>query len=639
MNRTNERLIASIALFGELYDSKKDLQFVIAELLRTSIIHKAKWSFNLTEAGQIFGEVFGFSIPDAVVRSVLKNRLIKDGTLVPGNDGTFLYRGDKSNAANAVNKEFAELIERHERIFQELREYVEKKLSKLLSAEECLDLRDSFNQYLLNSSSTVEYAEFISSFIIVHESNDSFIESLNSVREGTILYEGICYSSDINSLGTWKTPLTVFLETEILFHALGCNGILFEQMFADFHDLVKEINSKSSKTGGRIDLRYFLETRHEIDGFFFIAERIIEGKAELIPSKTAMTWIVNGCSKPSDVLAKKASFYENLSIMGIHEEAQIDYYKNPGLNIEDAGVIDSLSHAAVERGEDFDEAECSRTLKLFTKINVLRKGISNMGFERAGYILISGKRSTLNLAHSNFVKVDEGDVPFASDAYYITARLWFKMNKGLAARTKLPKTFDIVARAQVVISSLLNSAVSNSYNELTKKFKAGKLSAAAAEYRLGDLRSHASKPEDIRADEVDAALAFLNDSSLESHLREKAMLIQQAEEGKVAREELQRVTAGLLRGKKKPLKRSTKLIYTLGVGLFWLIVLAIPVSVWCFINTLRAKEDTNLAVVGTFATIILGVLALIGFRKRVASLKMRFRKQLQRRYLSRIPNA
>ena len=81
-----------------------------------------------------------------------------------------------------------------------------------------------------------------------------------------------------------------------MFNSLGYNGLLFKQIFDDFYNLVREINtSGKTKSGDKlVNLYYLEETRDEVNYFFQTAENILKGTTHLDTSKTAMKTIVEG---------------------------------------------------------------------------------------------------------------------------------------------------------------------------------------------------------------------------------------------------------------------------------------------------------------------------------------------------------
>ena len=92
-----------------------------------------------------------------------------------------------------------------------------------------------------------------------------------------------------------------------------------------------------------IVLRYFADTKNEIDEFFLTAEGIVEGKTKQWLDKPAMTAIINGCSTASDVMVKKSDFYSNMKTRyGIVEDPNDNYYDDTlfSSNIESYEYID-----------------------------------------------------------------------------------------------------------------------------------------------------------------------------------------------------------------------------------------------------------------------------------------------------------
>ena len=91
---------------------------------------------------------------------------------------------------------------------------------------------------------------------------------------------------------------------EVLFDIYGYNGEVFQQLSIDLINLIRDANVKTKK----IHLRYFEETKRDIDLFFARAEEIVKGKM-LLKDNVAMKAITNGCTDLTDVSDRKADFY------------------------------------------------------------------------------------------------------------------------------------------------------------------------------------------------------------------------------------------------------------------------------------------------------------------------------------------
>lgn len=234
-------LLASVALFSELYNSDtfKSIPDILAEFVKGAIVYEKQFSVNSTELKDILKRVYGFTIPESVLRTTLKNRLKDIVTKKFDNfhfNSTVLedYHGFKTNVESINGKQ--------NDILTELYKYIEVKKDVELPATEQEKIFENFSHFLMDNGYSDDYSELISAFVISKETDLSFKEELGAIKEGLILYQGINYSADINQLGSWKDKLTIYLSTEHLFNCLGYNGTLFKEIFDDFLKLVNEIN-------------------------------------------------------------------------------------------------------------------------------------------------------------------------------------------------------------------------------------------------------------------------------------------------------------------------------------------------------------------------------------------------------------
>lgn len=528
----NSKCLASLAVFRELYDNQKDVYGVISEFLKEIISSENKYQFGLTEITLLLNESYDFKIPEAVVKTSL-SRL------------PFL---SKSNGVYSVNKpidqirnkEFQEkqnkIYNSNNNIVNRLFIYIESQKKVTLSEAEKEIIVKSLCSFMLDESTVQEYSEYIGAFIVQCKSEDTLLAQLDTIKEGVVLYTGLKYNSNLNDLGTWNTQITIFIETEILFHFAGYNGELFKILFNDFFTFVKEINSQSINKNGKkkIHLKYFSEVKNEIERFFKKAEFIINGEDTLNPSKTAMASIVNGCKTPSDIIEKKALFYDLLKTNGITEDTYTEYYsaKNHKFNIEDQSIIESLQSSIVT---DYDIRE---NLKFLNYVNILRQGASDRNFENIGYILLSGNATTIQLAWHDLIKPN-GNVPLATTLTFLTNKLWFKLGKGFG-KNNYPKTFDIITKAQIVLSTQVNDSISYKYDSLQEKLKKGELNEKQALATIVELRRESKKPEDIKADDLSDILDTISENNIEKYVQEQELFKIQTQKQKEENENLKK---------------------------------------------------------------------------------------------------
>jgi len=515
-----KNLLASVALFGQLYNSEKytDISSLLGDFIKGALVINNRYSLSSYDIKSLMEDTFGFQIPESVIRNVLFSKLKNVAT---HEKGTFSFDSNISSDYKKLSKELEakDVINNH--IFSNLKKYVSEKEDKKLTKDDENKLFENFNRFLFDNGSSEKYTNHISSFIIRNESDLGFVRNLNSIREGLILYQGIKYTADINELGKWKHKLVIYLNTEYLFNALGYDGILLKEIFFDFYKLVQEINSSSDRN--KITLRYFSETKDEIESYFFTAESILKKYKRLKPWKTAMKSLVESCNSPSDIISKKVEFYTELESLGIElEEFDYDTDEYSAFNVEDKNVINELKCLSEGKRRYFDEESCFNFFRMFTKVNYFRKGKSSRSFDKIGHIFITNSSFAKYLGHHNNVKFQNSDASFAKDIDFITARFWIKLKKGFSEKTDFPKSFNVLTKAKIIISYQINSSMSKEFDKLVKDTNEGKLTKEEALQRSYSLREKPSLPLDINDSNIESTFDFLNNESyLDNIFREE----------------------------------------------------------------------------------------------------------------------
>lgn len=557
MRNTEEdnKLIASLAVFRELFNSEKDIYGVISVFLSEIIKNQALYSFTLSEITTIFNKHYEFDIPSAVVNTSL-GRL----DFIEKKQGSYIVNNTDRLRETIIDTKQNEISQNNEHLIQNLFRFIEKEKEIKLADKEKEIISHSFCSFLLDETNGNNYIEYITTFILQNESDINFKNQLNLIREGVILYSGIKYSSDLNDLGTWRTEMTIFVETEILFHLAGYNGELYRTIVLDFLSYVKEINQKAKRK--IIHLKYFRESKNEIEGFFTKAKYLVEGSRIPNPRVTAMVTIVNGCKKPSDVLEKKSDFYTLIRSHTIEEDNYGRYFdeENYKYNIVSQDLIDKISKEIDKDSNDY--------LNFLNYISIHRREANPNNFENIRVILLTGNSVTLKVAFNDLLK-DIGHVPLATHLSFLTNKFWFKLNKGFG-KTNLPKSFDIISKSQMVLSKVLSDTVGDKYNQLQEQFKNGVITEEQVKSRLLDLRNQVRRPEDIKNDVAKDILYTITSDSLEKFIEQQSYIQNeaknQAEENVKLKEELivkKDVEIQLLNTKKEVLNEKIRLVDTL----------------------------------------------------------------------------
>jgi len=597
-------LLASASVLRVLYDEKKDIYDVLGKFIKQIISERSLSAFSSMECVRYLEQDFGFSLPEAIIKSCLKRRLVKAGILAL-NSGMYSVLEEFVSDDATFEADFKESRNDYREIIKRIRQFCSNE--RLLDISE-KDIEKSLELYLTRPDRNDKLSNEIAKFIVTYESEPGFKDKLDRIEEGLILYAGIRYSPDLSTLGSWRGNLVIFLDSEHLFNAAGLNGILYKSLFDDFNSLVREVNQ--NKKGGRIELKYLDETAEEIESFFYAAEKIVERKTVIDPSKTAMKDICNGCKLKSDVLTKKADFMSKLSRLKINQESKNDYYSNPDLNVEGAVVIDDLiADLADSKAKPQD---ITSILKIFTKINVLRQGESNVGIDKVSSIFLTESWLPQRMAFSKHVHDGNGAIPFATHIEFLTEKLWFKLNKGFGDNSKKPVSFDSILRAKMTISNQISKSVSSIYKELSNKYDAGEIDKDVLARIHYEIYKAPSKPEDISITSISIANEFLNDSYIEKVVNENKLLEQKASDGEYAVAELAKLKYQTKVEKRKPVKNIAVRLYLMFKVITYLVI---PLILICILVSFSSTADSTLSIVFGLASVVSLIIAVVRPKK------------------------
>lgn len=511
----NNKYLTSLALFRELYDNKKrNIYEVLSEFIKDTIFSKNLRQFSAREITDLLNEMYDFLVPEAVIKASLKNL-----DFLTKENGVYSVNYDDKYNNSGFSERYEKIKEDNDYIVQKLLDYIDFQNNDSQNYNKD-DIVKAFCSYVIEEEGSQKYFDLISAFIIKNKENDDFTKKLNSIKEGVILYSGIKYTSNLNEVGSWKTKFSVYLETEILFSLVGFNGGLYKILFDDLFLLIQEINEPLliANKPKLINFKYFKETLNEIEQFFDKAQYILENNEKIDPSKPAMIEILNGCKTSSDVMLKKAEFFELLRKKDIVLDDDYYYEKeNHPYNLEDEEIINNIMKE--DSSLELDEVE--RSLKILNYINILRKGDSKKGFENIGFIILTEKNVTQRIAMVHIK--EDGAVPLATSVNWLTNRLWFKLNKGFGD-DNLPKSFDIITKAQTVLSAQINFSVSHKFYELKRDSNNGLLNDDVVIAAITGLREAALKPEDINESNADSLLKEISEDRISHFAREHDLL-------------------------------------------------------------------------------------------------------------------
>ena len=348
----NSTILASYVTIKELYNSKKyrSSYQILAEFIKYIVVNEKIYSFALIHIRDKMIETFGFKLPVVVLKTAIKNC----DFIAKSVDGSS-YNVDFAKLSE--NAEFEEILSNAEKqnytVIDEVVDFVRKKHPETYVVRQ--EIIDSLVSFLADEDTKDKYYEEVSEYILVNSGNDKVQEQLKSIKEGVILYIGLNYN--ISETGSIKNELFLYLDMEVLFNIAGLNGELYQNVATDLLDVIDQANKKERK----IKLRYFSETKREIENFFDAASHVIETHSTPFMNRVAMDNILNGCTCAADVQDKLSDFfYELKNKYGIIADENKNYYGSDtyAFNLESEG--------------DCDDG-IQESLKLISHINKLRK--------------------------------------------------------------------------------------------------------------------------------------------------------------------------------------------------------------------------------------------------------------------------
>lgn len=515
MQGTYESL-ASVAVVRELYDVGRDIYDVLANYLKLLIVSEHLNDFSCAEITEKLNKGNSFKLNESVVKTALKR------LNVVRNHG--IYTVDASFFDNSEINILDNQIKQNGILLENLYNFIESESTETLTEEKKEMIQSQFYNYLLNEDISDEYSLLISRYIMSISVDERYMSIINRIREGSLIYEGICYSSDLSEVGKWKTNLNIYLEQEVLFYIAGYNGEIHKSLYHQLLEYIDEINAGLKTKEKYINLYYTQYVKDEIEGYFRAAEIAFE-KGEIIdPARKPMLYILKDVKAKSDIQTKRIQFYNMLNGRGILP-IEIDFYssENEQYNKVDETVYQyNAENIETDRGSDYIR-KCTDKVN---QIEILRKN-NNNGLKDVKHILLTANGTILKCAYSAKA-YQAGEVPKATVLDFLVDRLWFELNKGFG-KGAFPKTIDMVSRARMALSLLTTNKISKVYDEIKEKFEKGEMTEKEVATIISELRIHSVTPDDINADNLDKEVSFLKDFDISRQVEE------------IKREELARV--------------------------------------------------------------------------------------------------
>ena len=515
MNVINDKkkCMASLAVFKQLFNSGNDIFSIIAEFVKQEIISNGLTDFTEQQMHDLLLRDNGFDVPQAVIHTSMK----RIPFLNRKKEGVVISSELTQEVCSSFKKQMDEATETRERISKRLITFANKKRDIALTKDEESELCKSFYTYVVDDKAPGCFTELACSFILENDRDEDLQKYLNFIREGAISFIGLTYYN--NSYGTvdsFDNDIYIYLETEILFHMAGYNGLTYQNLFEEFYNQVAEINKQHLAKKGKkiIHLRYFNETLNEIDDYFDQAEKIVRRSMLADPSKSAMHTLLRGVSEPSNIAEKRAEFDRMLKNHGIlHEDFSFDLTNDNGKNC--------IDYDAFIKDKDPLIAE-----KIYTDLTLLnwiyikrdRRHIDSFANIRA--VLLTGNYHVMQLAMDEKLRHPK-ELALSATLDFLTTRFWFSLCKGLSKDCNLLSA-NVLTKARLALAALNCESINRAYRDIEKEMKEGKYDKEVIKSRIASLHRRFRMPEDVDDLTEKSNLAFFTDCRSDILIAEEA---------------------------------------------------------------------------------------------------------------------
>lgn len=501
--------LASLATFKFFYDKDMDIYSIISEFIKDTL-YKSKESLELEKVKKYLYDNYNFDIPLSVIKTAL-NKLIQSSNVERLENKYSLISADDIRRFSEIEISNNDFSLTHQKIIESIMSFITKIDSSYNVVKE--DLVNDFFKYITNSYEDTKYKKYIAMFLANDNDSSKVKDLIQQIKDGEILLTGLSYQQDPNEIEIYKLRknLTIYIDQELLFSSIGYNGELYKEIFNDFLILVNGINNIRNNKG-KVLLRYFSETKKDIENYFYAAENIVtRSEIDKIRSvkNNAMRNILTGAIEKSDIVSKKSNFFKFLREKNILEDDSETFESIINKNNYQFNIYtDEMKDIFLLRGNE--ENDFSNYTRILSMINLIRKGKSSGSLENVGAIFLTAKSALLNLSWDPDVHEKDMDVPLVTTIDFMINRFWFKTQKNIT--NFKPRSFDIALQAKLIVNSIINNNFTHLFDRLKNDLNNNKKSENDIKLELIALRNISERVSSCSAYED---FTLFNDDILE----------------------------------------------------------------------------------------------------------------------------
>lgn len=461
MHQDDIRLICSLATWRSLRQGKKT-QFDVLDAFCGNIIaeHYSTTHFEIRDIADKMVEAYGLKVPDAIIKYLLDNNFkdylhrTKDGKYgtsknIAKSQSIIETMGNYDHQCKLFEKDFQEFLKKNKK---------NKNISQ--------DFMQILSNYLLRDEANKEDVIYLCQFL--HKNEAQYKDLLQIIKEGVILYEGLNYRIETKKT---KEKIMLFLDTEILFHALGYNGDSYKQNFDDFYKLVCRYDSSHLL----MPLYYTEMVKEEISSMFEFARKVKEKNNADYKPTSVMSYLMTNCKDKTDIDSEETRFFHRLEKefhIKLYNESYDDLLGEfSQYNIESKEALDTIKQEYSRKFENANkdiDKEVDEALKALNYINMIRRCNPKDLFKSKALLLTD--TGIINRIAWNKEVMDEKTIPLSNPLNFFIQRLWEFLEVSLGEIIKL-KSNNPIFNLQIAFKKILYEDISKQYERAKADFK------------------------------------------------------------------------------------------------------------------------------------------------------------------------
>ncbi|MGL4866508.1 MAG: hypothetical protein ACRC4T_25730 [Cetobacterium sp.] len=492
--------LTSYAIIREFYNNQIGIRQIIFEFIKKWLLienlnsKNSKFSVNQLSTGM--QEHLGVNIPFQVINDVLKS--YKHKYFLYANN-IYKLKEDIPVSSESLNK-FETETNNKNILLTNLTLFINNSTSSTFSESE-------INDFLISYINEEEVNETIKKYISLFILNNNRDSVFDRIKEGQLFFSSITFESNFSNDYSIRDPITMYLDTEILFNALGYNGQDYKDEFMIFYELISKFNENNNNA---ITLKFLSTQKSEIENIFSVIECRFH---EDFSDKLAFLNIKKEAKEKKNVLDIKVEFFHKLEALNITFDSRNINVENKFNLIYDEEQSNSLLEWANRTSRSIDFSKVSTLYKnVHSIIYQLRNGNENLDFSSLKAIFISGDALTNKISFLEKIKLNQ-KISLSVYMEELLVRLWFKSYTNIGTSLKL---VSMDSKARIILQELLGKKIQNLIFEAKEKFDSGLLS----EKKLNDLTTNCLKTIfDISEKNIDDnVIEMLNVETLDEKL-------------------------------------------------------------------------------------------------------------------------